>query len=51
MGCGQKEEKQVKLTGAKIIMECLKEQGVDTVFGSRGARRFLYTMRCTTARG
>ncbi len=26
----------MKLTGAKIIMECLKEQGVDTVFGFPG---------------
>lgn len=43
MGCGQKEEKQVKLTGAKIIMECLKEQGVDTVFGfPGGAALFIY---------
>ena len=22
-----------KLTGAEIVIECLKEQGVDTVFG------------------
>ena len=24
----------MQLTGAEIIVECLKEQGVDTVFGS-----------------
>ena len=23
----------MKLTGAEIVVECLKEQGVDTVFG------------------
>lgn len=27
---------KVKLSGARIIMECLKEQGVDTVFGFPG---------------
>ena len=26
----------MKLTGAQIIMECLKEQNVDTVFGFPG---------------
>ena len=26
----------MKLTGAEIIIECLKEQGVDTVFGFPG---------------
>lgn len=25
----------MQLTGAEIIVECLKEQGVDTVFGIR----------------
>ena len=25
-----------KLTGAEIVVECLKEQGVDTVFGYPG---------------
>ena len=25
-----------KLTGAEIVVECLKEQGVDTVFGFPG---------------
>lgn len=25
----------MQLTGAEIIVECLKEQGVDTVFGYR----------------
>ncbi len=33
----------MKLTGANIIMECLKEQGVDTVFGfPGGAALFIY---------
>lgn len=35
-----KEGKQVRqmktLTGAEIVIECLKEQGVDTVFGYPG---------------
>ena len=26
----------MQLTGAEIIVECLKEQGVDTVFGYPG---------------
>lgn len=26
----------MKLTGAEIVIECLKEQGVDTVFGFPG---------------
>ena len=26
----------MQLTGAQIVMECLKEQGVDTVFGYPG---------------
>ena len=26
----------MQLTGAEIIIECLKEQGVDTVFGYPG---------------
>jgi acetolactate synthase-1/2/3 large subunit len=35
---GQNEggERNVKLSGAKIVMECLREQGVDTVFGFPG---------------
>ena len=28
----------MQLTGAEIIVECLKEQGVDTVFDIRAAR-------------
>jgi acetolactate synthase-1/2/3 large subunit len=28
--------KQMKLTGSEIVIECLKEQGVDTVFGYPG---------------
>ncbi|MDR3225034.1 MAG: acetolactate synthase large subunit, partial [Clostridiales Family XIII bacterium] len=28
----------MKLTGAKIIMECLLEQGVDTIFGYPGGQ-------------
>lgn len=30
------EEKKMLLTGAEIVVECLKEQGVDTVFGYPG---------------
>lgn len=30
------EERQMQLTGAEIVVECLKEQGVDTVFGYPG---------------
>ena len=26
----------MKLTGSQIVVECLKEQGVDTVFGYPG---------------
>ena len=28
----------MKLTGSEIVIECLKEQGVDTVFGYPGGR-------------
>ena len=28
----------MQLTGAEIVMECLKEQGVDTVFGYPGGQ-------------
>ena len=28
----------MRLTGAQIIIECLKEQGVDTVFGYPGGQ-------------
>lgn len=28
----------MQLTGAEIVIECLKEQGVDTVFGYPGVR-------------
>jgi acetolactate synthase-1/2/3 large subunit len=36
--CGQLEQKQMKreMTGAKMIVEALKEQGVDTIFGYPG---------------
>ena len=27
----------MQLNGAEIVIECLKEQGVDTVFGYRGS--------------
>ena len=30
------EENVMQLTGAEIVIECLKEQGVDTVFGYPG---------------
>ena len=33
----------MQLNGAEIVIECLKEQGVDTVFGyPGGAALFLY---------
>jgi len=32
----ESEESAMQLTGAQIVMECLKEQGVDTVFGYPG---------------
>ena len=36
-GCpAEKEEGDMQLTGAQILIECLKEQGVDTVFGYPG---------------
>ncbi len=28
----------MELTGSQIVIECLKEQGVDTVFGYPGER-------------
>ena len=35
--CSRKQkEQQMELTGAEIILECLKEQGVDTIFGYPG---------------
>ncbi len=33
---GRKDEENMQLTGAQIVIECLKEQGVDTVFGYPG---------------
>ena len=30
----------MQLTGAEIVIECLKEQGVDTVFRISGRRNF-----------
>ena len=32
----RRNEKIMQLTGAEIIVECLKEQGVDTIFGYPG---------------
>ena len=32
----------MELTGSQIVIECLKEQGVDTVFGYPGGRDFKY---------
>ena len=29
------------LTGAEIVIECLKEQGVDTVFGYPGGEMYM----------
>ena len=37
----------MKLTGAQIIMECLLEQHVDTVFGYPGGAVLNITMRFT----
>ena len=34
----------MQLTGAEIIVECLKEQGVDTVFGYPGGAILMFTM-------
>ena len=31
-----------QLTGAQIVLECLKEQSVDTVFGYPGGSIFKY---------
>jgi acetolactate synthase-1/2/3 large subunit len=36
MVTGKKERIVMQLTGAEIVVECLKEQGVDTVFGYPG---------------
>ena len=30
----------MELTGSQIVIECLKEQGVDTVFGYPGGNDF-----------
>ena len=30
------EDSRMKLNGSEIVIECLKEQGVDTVFGYPG---------------
>ena len=32
----------MELTGSQIVIECLKEQGVDTVFGYPGGTSFKY---------
>ena len=32
----KEEEEKMMMTGAKILIECLLEQGVDTVFGYPG---------------
>ena len=32
----EKEVDKVQLTGSQILVECLKEQGVDTIFGYPG---------------
>ncbi len=32
------EDSRMKLNGSEIVIECLKEQGVDTVFVIRAAR-------------
>lgn len=35
----------MQLTGSEILVECLKEQGVDTVFGYPGAEAYLLCKR------
>ena len=34
----------MKLNGSEIIVECLKEQGVDTIFGYPGELFLMYMM-------
>ena len=34
----------MQLNGAEIVIECLKEQGVDTVFGYPGGAILMYMM-------
>ena len=38
----------MQLTGAQIVIECLKEQGVDTVFGYPGAVSYTHLTLPTT---
>lgn len=36
----------MQLKGAEILLQCLREEGVDTVFGYPGGQYFLYMMLC-----
>ena len=36
----------MELNGSQIVIECLKEQGVDTVFGYPGGTILTYMMKC-----
>ena len=35
----------MQLTGAQIVIECLKEQGVDTIFGYPGRSNIRWGLR------
>ncbi len=39
----------MQLTGSQIVIECLKEQGVDTVFGYPGGAIYYYVMASANA--
>ena len=40
----------MQLTGSQVIIECLKEQGVDTVFGYPGGAILTFMMNYTNIR-
>ena len=40
----------MELTGSQIVIECLKEQGVDTVFGYPGGTILISMMSFTVIR-
>ena len=40
----------MQLTGSQVIIECLKEQGVDTVFGYPGGAILMSMMSSTSIR-
>lgn len=43
------DEKTNLMTGAQILLECLKKEGVNEVFGYPGGAILDYTMLCITA--